>query len=1009
MRQVRQASFSVRDGLAWLLILTAGAIWGLGAVRTLAYELNCGFCYGMLGALAGALLGSAGALVLGSRLARGSSVIAVAPQFLPLCLPLFDLMRTIHQPWRGPILLLGAPLVMLFTQISLSKWAWLGGAVLLPLLVYLPDLSPYVGRADTFEFQVIGPHLGIAHPSGYPLYTLICKLFSWIPLGSIAWRINLSAAVFAALAAGFLYLALVEGRGSGERNWHHPLALGAALTLAFSPTLWSRSIEAEVYSLNACLVALALWLAVRWHSGRLEDHRALPAFGLLIGVGISSHLTLGALGLLVVAGLVVRRLRPQLRVWALSVGLGVLGLLFYAYIPLRWPAVTGGEVMSWTEFWRFVTNAESVGALRPLAFYQDPRRWLLVIRLLQAQVGGAGLVLALAGLARIGRHHITLAVGLVGAFAAWVWFNLSFYVADPDYSAFLIPAHVVLVFCLGYGALEIGRVLRRRQGVWQMMFVTLFLLLPLSRLWQTGPDLDTIAEGRADEAWGRYVLQLPLARDATVLADSEKFPPLYYLQQIEGVRRDLEMVTHFSEAQYRDALTSRLAAGQQVYLARYLPGMDEYGVSSMGPLVAVAPPSLSGTSPLSGMPFGDVMWLTGYTLERDPLGLPQHHLTLTWHVLDAMDDDLEVRLRLVHPLDGRPVWEARRGRPVSGYTITPAWQVGWTVDDYHALRWPDWLPSGSYTLEVGLFVRFEDRGLPVAGGERMWHPLRTVSIPQQLPGALPHRLSVLFGRHLRLVGHRLPNQVEAGSAVDLDLAWLCRSGEARSGLVEFAWTAVSQDDAVAGRTMVLHQAGHEGAELCGGAHSGAVVRRYALQAPEEPGHYRLGLGWGEDAGQEIRCHWLGRPVSTCPVGSVTVTAADAGLANFGGRILLLDASMDADGVLAGGQLRVDLRWRALREMAENYTVFVQVMGPDGRLYGQVDSWPVQGAHPTADWQSGAEIPDPYSLYVDHGGPAGEYRVIVGWYLLGDMSRLPLLGSTGAEVGDYYVVGTFSVP
>ncbi|MCD6286940.1 MAG: DUF2723 domain-containing protein, partial [Anaerolineae bacterium] len=650
---------------SWASVAAGGAIWGTGAARTLAQDLHIAFCYGLPGTILMALLGAAGAVAVGRLLGRRGVGVPHAAAFLPLLLPLLDVLSGTCQPWRGPVLLAGSIIAILLFAVRLNLWSWLALTVALPLIIYLPDLSPYVGRADTFEFQVIGPQLGIAHPSGYPLYTLICKFFSWLPFGSVAWRINLSSAVFAALAAGCLFLALVSDLDDDVAERARPVAFLAAMVLAFSPTLWSRSIEAEVYALNGCLVALALLLAVCWHAGHLQPRRAWPALGLLIGVGISSHITLGALAALAATGLPVKRLRPRActraRTWGLALLLGLLGLSLYAYIPLRWPAVTGGEWMSPQAFFRFVTNADSGGALRPLAFYQDPARWALVGRLFVAQVGWGGLLLAVVGLVTLARRRPALAMGTLLSFGAWVWFNLGFYVAEPDYSAFLIPAHVVLVYWLGRGALAIDRAAPIHYRSLRPGYLTLLAALALSRIWQTGPTLDTRSQGRADEAWARYVLAQPLVEDAAILADSEKFPPLYYLQQVEGLRPDLDLVTLFSEAQYRADLEARISAGQQVYLARYLPGMDAFGASSQGPLVAVAAPAPAlrpaDAGGNSGVDFGGLMTLVAHKLVVDPEDRPLHHLTLTWQARTTDIDDLEVRLRLLSPADGSVVWK----------------------------------------------------------------------------------------------------------------------------------------------------------------------------------------------------------------------------------------------------------------------------------------------------------------------------------------------------------------
>ncbi|MEJ2747226.1 MAG: DUF2723 domain-containing protein [Anaerolineae bacterium] len=72
--------------------------------------------------------------------------------------------------------------------------------------VYFLTMPTTVGRADTFEFQVVTPQLGIAHPTGYPLYLLLGKLFTLVPMGSVAWRLNVGTAVFALSAVILLYL-----------------------------------------------------------------------------------------------------------------------------------------------------------------------------------------------------------------------------------------------------------------------------------------------------------------------------------------------------------------------------------------------------------------------------------------------------------------------------------------------------------------------------------------------------------------------------------------------------------------------------------------------------------------------------------------------------------------------------------------------------------------------------------------------------------------------------------
>ncbi len=979
----------------------------------MALELHNPFFFTMRGAVIGVLLG-AGVSLWTARRSAGTNALL---DRLPLLLPAVDILGGTFQPWRGPVLLFGGLALTLWFTVGrgLSRQGGLALAILLPLAVYLPDISPYVGRADTFEFQVVAPRLGIAHPSGYPLYILIGKLFSLLPFGSPAWRVNLSSAMCAALASGVLFLALSawenrrienqearsgdQGFSILDRRSTNLRLLLVALISSFLPTLWSRAIEAEVYALNALLTTMGLWLAVRWTTGELHPNRALPLFGLLTGVALASHITLGALAFLGLP-LLLGRPRPTRRALLSAAGLGLAGLAIYAYIPLRWPAVNNGETMTLAHFLRFITNAESGGALRPLAFIQDPSRWSLVLRLLRMQVGWVGLMLAAVGLVRLFRKQRALAMGTLLAFAAWVWFNLSFYVADPDFSAFLIPAHVLVIFWLGIASSEWREARNKGREANHVLRFTLYasvLLLLLSRLWLTGPTLDTMSVGRSDEAWARYVLRQPLDNAAAILADSEKFPPLYYLQQVAGVRPDLELVMLFSEEQYRAALETRLAAGQRVYLARYLPGMDAYGVSAVGPLVEVHPPAHTVLSSTPAARFGNTLELNGFHLERDPEGRPLHHLTLMWRALAAIGDDLEVRVRLTYA--GQTVWQNVATRPVGGYTTTQAWQAGTVVADYYALPWPQWLSAGNYDVELAVFPRFGQSGLPVDGTATVWHPLGSIAIPASDQQPLSRHANALFVT-LRLAGADFPGEARADGAFDLDLAWQ-RNRTAPQATPEIRWLRE-------GRVVQATLLQGLGPATAPDAWSPGKTRtiRYPVVAPPEPGRYHLELGL-RAAGQTMlpaHCDWLAARSDYCLLGEINVRPSQVGLANFADQIALLNATLDAGAIPAGGQVRVDLRWRGLRALEHDYTVFVQAIGPDGQVYGQADSWPIQGTRPTSSWAVGEELADPYQFYLKPNAPTGQYRVIVGWYLLADMSRLPVLDAEGHVIGDFYEVG-----
>jgi hypothetical protein len=150
---------------------------------------------------------------------------------------------------------------------------------LFSLALYVRTAAPTVLTADGGEFQFVPYIAGIAHPTGYPLYTMLGWLWSHIlPFGDVAYRMNLFSALWATVAATLLYktsnlfLRLVSpGVPQGTL---HASTLVATATFVVSQTFWSQAIIAEVYSLNAFFVVLVFYFLLRWKAGGGEKEGA---------------------------------------------------------------------------------------------------------------------------------------------------------------------------------------------------------------------------------------------------------------------------------------------------------------------------------------------------------------------------------------------------------------------------------------------------------------------------------------------------------------------------------------------------------------------------------------------------------------------------------------------------------------------------------------------------------------------------------------------------------------
>lgn len=93
----------------------------------------------------------------------------------------------------------------------------------------------------------------------YPTFTIIGKLFTYLPGFNPAWKVNLSSAIFGATATLFIHLAALDWT-----NGHHPAAFLSAGIFAFNPLLWEYHTSAEVFALNNLFAAWIVWLIVKY-------------------------------------------------------------------------------------------------------------------------------------------------------------------------------------------------------------------------------------------------------------------------------------------------------------------------------------------------------------------------------------------------------------------------------------------------------------------------------------------------------------------------------------------------------------------------------------------------------------------------------------------------------------------------------------------------------------------------------------------------------------------------
>lgn len=432
---------------------------------------------------------------------------------------------------------------------SERPWISAGGVGLAALAVYVPRVYPSVPGGDAGELIVAASRLEIAHPPGYPLYTLLAHVATWLPFGSVAWRVHLFSAICQAGAAA---LVAASVRGATRSTF---AAVVAGLAFAFSPLVFTYAVGAEVFGLHDLLVAALVFATLRWRQrgGGIERAAAVAA---IIGLGLAHHHTIVFYALPVLGWLLwcERDLRTPRALAMLAVAISA-GLAWYLYLPL---AARTATTLSWgdpgtlTGFVDHLLRRDygtfQLGAgVEPGASTFATRLAAWAVHTLDATLY-LGAALAIAGAVvwlvarRAALEHAWVALW-VGALALYV---LGFHalanlpVADPLYRSvtarFWQQSDVVVFMllglglgaCAGAGAGPAARAVAVTAGV-----VLVAVQLGRGAGTHDHRDDDTVAR------YGRALLE-PLAPDAVLLTRGDLVTNVVrYLQAVDGVRADV--------------------------------------------------------------------------------------------------------------------------------------------------------------------------------------------------------------------------------------------------------------------------------------------------------------------------------------------------------------------------------------------------------------------------------------------------------------------------------------
>lgn len=430
---------------------------------------------------------------------------------------------------------------------------WLG-----TFLVYLATLAPTVATNDAGRFQIAAPLLGTGHPTGYPTFILVGKLFTYLPFGDIAYRLNLMAAFFGAVAAVLLYLLVRELGG-------HPLpAAGAALLAAFSSTIWRQATVAEVYTMHAAFLLGITLLLLRWRRG--GNGWLLPVGGLLYGLSLGNNAGMAlfapAFLILLFAGRLRDLSRPTL---AGAFAFFILGLSVYAYVPIRGFAGAwhnyGDPVRGWGDVWALISGARFQGLMgaTPSEMAYNAARFAGDFATQAALVGAvliapAVLAAALYGAVAVFREDFAAGAALSAGIACAFGYAINYKI--DDISVYYIPVYLLLYALAAVGVTEFAGSWRREGALWVPVVAAVMVCgvnyAPQDR------------SGYYEERDRSEAILARLPQDA-VLYGELPIVPMTYVAKVEGAREDVTL-RWADEQTLMTRLERDLESGRPVFL-----------------------------------------------------------------------------------------------------------------------------------------------------------------------------------------------------------------------------------------------------------------------------------------------------------------------------------------------------------------------------------------------------------------------------------------------------------
>ncbi len=509
--------------------------------------------------------------------------------------------------------------MQLCVRLSTRRNAVIGGVIFLATFgIYVLTVCPTVYWEDSAAFSAVNAILGIPHSPGFPIYVLLGRVFSLIPLENPAFRSNLMSAFWGSLSLVILYLLMIElSRGAKSRpypasqrpsrvtgEWISQTGMVAGvLFLGFSSAFWLQTVRAEVYTLNIFFTMALIFLLIKWSQGKDTSIslKILILFSFTLGLSFANHpLLVTTLVPALLVFLWLHNIKGFLDPKKMMVFLSflLLGMSLYLFLPIRShlsPAINWGRPNSLANLFSYITRSSQTSWVATSSEIPYVNRFWFVLSFPVIQFGLPLFWLGVLGACAMFKQSkrffsLTFLLFVFNLLtAAWA---TDFSLRNYDLLGYLLPSLSVFAvwFALGIAyfgenVLRLARSFlsgndeqdqcevsarawenRRPTRILNVFLCGLILSLPI---FQIGRNFDQCDKRSGDWAYHHAEQILySVKKDALILVgDDNTLTTLWYLNYAEGKRPDVKVVNGSAlvREDYRDQLQEQY---EQINLPR---------------------------------------------------------------------------------------------------------------------------------------------------------------------------------------------------------------------------------------------------------------------------------------------------------------------------------------------------------------------------------------------------------------------------------------------------------